>query len=219
MAKLAKLPIIPTPEDATRAIATIDWTPPALVVVKDKADYEDASVALREIVAKKALLEEKRKELTRPIDASKKAVMDMFKPPIAELERREEAIRQALSIYNREQRKLQQLEQARLRDEQAAEQAEAELEARKLLKKGKEEQAVAVLSGVSPVPTVILDKPNAPGIGSRTNWKFRVVDFLDLVVYAMEHNRSLVMVNEKVLGELARATKGRQNIPGIEFYS
>jgi hypothetical protein len=213
------MPNITPIDEATKALAKLDVSPPAVGPIKSNDDYEEAAGALREIVEKKRILEDERKKVTRPIDAAKKSIMDLFKEPLGKLERRETAIRTAMADYSRELVRIQREEQARLRDEQAKLAAAAQEEAARHYLNRRDEQAEAVLENIPPVPTVIIDKPKVSGMFGRDNWKFEVVDMLDLVIWACENNPGLIIPNEKMLGELARSTKGQLTIPGVRFYS
>ncbi|AOJ69362.1 hypothetical protein [Burkholderia savannae] len=93
----------------------------------DSADMRD--LAARELTKIKGLqkdVEAKRKGITQPIDAAKKAVMDLFRAPTDYLEQAEALLKKAIQGYDREQERLRIAEQARL--EEAARQERARLE-------------------------------------------------------------------------------------------
>ena len=77
-----------------------------------------------------------------------------------------------------------------------------------------EAKAEAIQSKAAAVvaPKVEAYIPPVVGQSSRTVWKARVVD-------AFLVPREYLMVNEKVLDQVANATKGKVPIPGVEFYS
>jgi len=89
------------------------------IVVDSPAMYQLAASELQTIVTQKKKIEEMRLGITRPMDAAKQKVMDLFRGPIERLERAEGKIKQAMLTFRR-------AEDARI----AAERAEAERKAR-----------------------------------------------------------------------------------------
>ncbi|WP_261526849.1 hypothetical protein [Burkholderia multivorans] len=71
-------------------------------------------------------LDAKRKSITQPIDAAKKAVMDLFRAPTDYLDQAEALLKKAIQTYDREEERKRIAEQARL--EEAARQERARLE-------------------------------------------------------------------------------------------
>ena len=60
-----------------------------------------------------------------------------------------------------------------------------------------------------------IEKPQ--GVYTRHVWRYKIVDFPVFVEYALKNNIYLLQENEKAMGEMARATKGTEFIPGVEF--
>ncbi|WP_347467575.1 hypothetical protein [Burkholderia stagnalis] len=93
----------------------------------DSADMRD--LAARELIKIKGLqrdVDTTRKGITRPIDAAKNAVMELFRAPTTYLEQAESMLKTAITTYDREQERKRVAEQARL--EEAARQERARLE-------------------------------------------------------------------------------------------
>lgn len=121
----------------------------------DSADMRD--LAARELTKIKALqkdVESKRKSITQPIDAAKKAVMALFAAPTDYLEQAEALLKIAIGTYDREQERIRIAEQAardeaarqeraRLEQEAAAREAEAQAEAARI----QQEAAAAAQAG------------------------------------------------------------------------
>ena len=86
-------------------------------------------------------------------------------------------------------------------------------QATKLVEKS-EAKAETLLSKASSVvaPKVEAYIPPVVGQSSRTIWKARVVD-------AALVPREYLVVNEKMLDQVAGATKGKLTVPGVEFFS
>ncbi len=93
----------------------------------DSADMRD--LAARELTKIKTLQKDvdgKRKSITSPIDAAKKAVMDLFRAPLEYLDQAEVILKGSIQTYDRAEEKKRLAEQARL--EEAARQERAKLE-------------------------------------------------------------------------------------------
>ena len=61
-------------------------------------------------------------------------------------------------------------------------------------------------------PVVESKVEDVAGISTRTNWKFKIVDELLIP-------REYLIPDEKYIGQIVRAGKGKKQIPGIEIYS
>ena len=104
----------------------------AALIVRDTETYAHAGVLLRDIKSAGKALDDRRKGITTPLDAAKKAVMDLFRAPTEALDRAEATIKRGLADYESEQRRIAEAkaetERRRLREEEAARQKQAELE-------------------------------------------------------------------------------------------
>jgi hypothetical protein len=178
------------------------------VRVADNSDYEQASTILRDIKGRLARLEILRREITKPLDESKKRVMDLFRVPVERLEIVESRIKAAMLAFQRA------IEDARAVAEARAIEEKRRLEAarEKAMAKGDWDRAVQVSQKSAEV------RINAPppvakiaGVQTREIWKWRLLDF-DKVP------REFLILNEKLLGEIARRDKEKAKVEGIEFY-
>jgi hypothetical protein len=119
----------------------------------DSADMRD--LAARELTKIKTLQKDvdgKRKSITSPIDAAKKAVMDLFRAPLEYLDQAEVILKGSIQTYDRaeqqkriaEQAALEEAarkERARLAEEAAAREAAARAEAAEIQRKADEAAA------------------------------------------------------------------------------
>jgi hypothetical protein len=126
-----------------RASALVAYQGAALWTDEDVASVDVCNVVssqMNAVVAKKKALIEKRMSLTRPIDAAKKAAMDLFQPYVDQLEQAEQHLKALIlrfhkrederrEIEERRLREIQRQEQERLAKEAAERRAEAEKEA------------------------------------------------------------------------------------------
>lgn len=199
-----------------------------MYVIDSPEMYQLAGDELKKIKAKTKELDAQRKQITKPLDDAKAAVMALFKKPLEALTQAEGVLKNSLLSFDREQERKRQEEEKRLREIAKAEQERlqaqakaAEEEARKLREAGKKEEAeqfaakAAIIETSSysiPVPIVAATSTKVSGISKRTIWKARVVKKEAVPMEYMEPNQS-------ALDKVAQATKGAIQIPGIEFYS
>jgi len=184
------------------------------IVIKNDGDYESAGVNLKEIKSQIKTLDDERKKLTKPIDEAKKNIMALFKKPLDVLTAAETAYKKSMVTYVVEQDRKKREEEAKLEREAEKRRIELEKQAKKHEEKGNIEKAQeraeladAVMPAVSGIQT-----PKAAGVFMREIWKYRIVD--DKII-----PREFLIVNEKLLGEMARSTKGVVPVAGVEFYS
>jgi len=69
------------------------------VSITDQEQFEFFADVLQRIKGKTKELDEKRKDITRPIDSSKKKIMDMFKKPMEVLAKAEILIKTEIAKY------------------------------------------------------------------------------------------------------------------------
>ena len=137
-------------------------------------------------------LEEKARKEREALEAKARAEREKADAEAREIQRKADEARAAGDLA----------ESVRLRNQadKVVEKSEAKAEAFQ----SKAEQVVA--------PKVEAYIPPVVGQSSRTVWKARVVD-------AFLVPREYLMVNEKVLDQVANATKGKVPIPGVQFYA
>lgn len=110
-----------------------------IVNIIDQVSYDQVVDITKEIKLKIKQLEDKRKSITKPIDESKKIVMELFRVPIEKLQAFELGLKKTVTIYL-QKKEQERIEEQRKRDEEARKERERfESEAR--AKREKEEAA------------------------------------------------------------------------------
>ncbi len=174
---------------------------------------------LQVIKVKEKELTSMRKSITVHIDATKKAVMDLFRPPITALQNAEKTIKVAMITFSDEQEKKQREIQAKLRreaDEKARKERERlETRAKKAEETGKAEKAEALREQVEEVvaeEAVVVAAPEKPkGISFQYKYTAEVVNIKELP-------REYMIANQQALDKFAGAMKGAIPIPGVKFH-
>lgn len=124
---------------STDLSAEVDETLNSLIVetIDSPMMYELAAAELVDLQAKRKEIEDKRFSITRPMDAAKKAVMDLFKSPIERLDAKISGIKAGMLAFEQSEKRKAAAQQALLdkialdqRTALAAEQAKQAEEAR-----------------------------------------------------------------------------------------
>lgn len=205
----------------------------------DSPEMLDAAASeLRSVVARKKAITEKRMDITRPLDAAKRAVMDFFAGPLDLLDQAEKALKGGMITYERKERERIAAEQRAADQRAAAERAdalrrerEAEEASRAAAESGNDELALSLamdaedareqadLALVAP-PLSAVAAPKAAGASFRGTWKGRLTDKAKLIAAASQRPelQGLLAIDTTALNAMARAVKDSATVPGVEFY-
>lgn len=162
------------------------------IVVDSPESKRLALENLMQLSAKHRELDSRRRELTRPLDDSKKRIMALFRPAIDKIEFAIERLKRQLGSY--EQRVL-------------AERDAAMKTATAALAAGDSAGAEAAIAAA-----FARDDGHVDGAHNRTKWQYEIVDVNALPRELMEPNHSAI-------GALVRDQKGATSIPGVRVWS
>ena len=189
------------------------------IVILNQSQYESANDVMKVVKTKYKELDTKRKEITKPLDQAKNAVMDLFRQPLELLKQAEATIKKLMIDYADEQDRLRREEQRKLeakaRAEEDRKRKELEERAKKWAAKGKEGKAEELLEQaeevevVAPVVAAKVEKPK--------NVSFRLKYSVDEIVDAEKVPREYLEINISALNSIAQATKGLAKIAGVTF--
>ena len=101
--------------------------------------YAQAGDELKRIKGAQKRLEALRRSITQPIDAAKKAVMDLFRGPETQLDQAERGIKAAMVTYSDEQERIRREEQRKADELARREREKLEAQAREAERKAREE--------------------------------------------------------------------------------
>lgn len=214
------------------------------IVIDGDATLVLVTEELRDLKARIAQLEERRKAITRPLDQAKAATMELFRPAIDRLTEGRRKFEAAILTYQTEQDRKRREEQARLEAAARAERERAEAAARaqaeeaarlaaaaaqaadaaeaaKLAERAQQAQenaAAAEVAAASVVaPAASVEAPKVAGLGTRGTLEVELVDKLAFVrhVAANPSLIHLVMEDSVKLRAYARALGDGAQIPGV----
>jgi len=200
-------------EEAARS-SEVMLTNAQTMTVTNQPEYEHAAEFLKIIKGKIVELEEMRKVITKPLDAAKRAVMDLFRDPAEKLAKAEMCAKNAMLTHIRRQDAAQAEEQRRAQAEADRKRKELDEKASAARAAGKDAQAEKYEAKAEAVVAPVVAPSFEPvrGVSVKTLWRARVRN-VDAVP------REFLIVNDEALQKIAQATKGAFVIPGVEFYS
>ena len=188
------------------------------VTIADAQQMDEAGALLRSIKTRAKELEEKRFELTRPLDTAKANIMALFKPVADKLANGERLIKTGIINYERaiaeENRRLQEIA-----DKQAAEEAERKKvailrDAEAAMAEDKPELALAYVNraeDVKPMPVNVAANRRPSGISLKKEWVHEVID---PKLVPDEYK----VIDEQGLARYAKARKEKAQVAGVRFY-
>jgi hypothetical protein len=208
--------LITLPDDVVTETNDVEARAAGIIIICED-QYLDAAEFLKGVDATSKRIDSLRVSLTKPLDESKKRIMNLFRGPLDRLAQAKQATKDSMLAFRREQAEAARIaheaaERERLRliaEAEAAKQAEIDA----LMESGEilEAEAVAEVVVVVPPPPPPPEPVKAQGIAVRKLWRFRVVDE-SLVP------RAYLLVNERMLADLATSLKHEASVPGVEFY-
>lgn len=179
-----------------------------------------AGEQLKEIKALAKEVENKRKEMTVPINQGLRKINDFFRSPKEWLSTAEIYMKTKILKYQQDQELIAQ-EAQRKADEKVRKKKER-LEARAAAARiaGQEAKAdkLEVDAKIQHAPVISSPAPKIKGVQTRTTWKANVTDKLELIKYVAENPSmiGLLNVDQSKLNGQARLMKEEFNIPGAE---
>ncbi|MEX2282254.1 MAG: hypothetical protein WEE89_07205 [Gemmatimonadota bacterium] len=205
---------IPQPDSAMAAQAQALLTNAESFTVASAPQYSDAGELLKLIKGKSKELDETRKSMTKPLDDSKKRVMEFFAKPLDFLARAESTVKRAMIAYSEEQDRLRREEQRKADEIARKERERIEAQARKAAESGKQEKAEQLQERAATVvaPVIQREAPRVVGQNMREVWKFEITNE-DMVP------RSYCVPDEKKIRAIVQAMKSGTAIPGVRVYA
>lgn len=186
-------------------------------VVDGIHSFKRAAVMLQEIKQQKKEYDNLRKHLKAPIIEAGKNIEELFRKPIHFLHKAEEAYKVNMLKFEKVERQKIEAEKKEKTKIETQLLEEAEI----AIAKGNTERFDNLMTDVTELNTKVVEVPKADGISFRDNWKGEVIDIIDVIKAVAKGDAppTLLMVNESAINQIAKATKGTMQYPGIRFYN
>lgn len=159
--------------------------------VRSNEDSEFAADLIRDVKAKHKELDERRKEVTQPLNTTVRTINSWFKPALDALEQAERKLKAKVALY------VQDCERKAREAIALAAAAETEEEASK---------ALAEAPAIAAMPQ---------GVSMRMAWKWKIVDESKIPAYLCSPDMNKIAA--EIRGSL-QDTGGPSEIPGVEFW-
>ncbi len=205
--------LIPKNQEIEKGISNITQQALCLKVVDNKT-YAQAGAMLKAHAEMKKTIETFFKPHKDNAWKAHKALCTAETDELTKLKPALKYLGHEMLAYEREQEKIRLAEEERLRGEARKEAEDQQMkDALEAEKEGNKEEAEAILNEEPHVPTPIVapSTPKIAGLGTVTNWKFRIVDESKIPHRFMTPD--LVKI-----GGIVRSMKAMCNIEGVEAY-
>jgi len=184
--------------------------------VTTQEQYTTAGDYLRSIKQSSKKLEDLRVSLTRPLDDSKKRIMDLFRTPLEKLIQAELTLKRGMLGYQQEQERKRREEEDRLQEIARKEAERLSRRADKAEDKGNiakaEELRLKSQETASITPFVAPTIQKAEGTSTKKIWKYEIINE-DLIP------RKYLTPDLLQIGKEVRACGETLTIPGIRIFS
>lgn len=211
------------PEDDSKNIsqivAMVEVFKGLKVTSRDECDY--ASSSLINIKSKVKALENRRKEITKPIDEAKKSVMDLFRPATDALKQIESIVKPKIVEFELKVQEQERKERAAAEEKARKAREKAEAAAEKAREQGKDEKAdMLEQKAATIVPVVPVAQPKSKGVSMRKTWKAEVTDVQKVcaAIAAGEIPASIIEFKAAELNAFAKTWQNNKQFEGLKIY-
>lgn len=167
--------IRPDDSETTQALETMREA--QFFQIESAAAAGEGAEMLRSIVQRKKAINDKRLDMTRPLDDAKKRIMSFFDVPLRALSEAETMLRDRLFRFNELERRRQQEEQRKLDAEAERQRNLLAARADAAAAKGQTAKAHLLETRASAlVAPTAAPPPKLAGVSTRENWDFEILD-------------------------------------------
>ncbi len=184
--------------------------------ITTQTDYTQAGEYLKSVKSATKQLDDLRISMTKPLDESKKRIMDFFRKPLDILSRAEATLKRGMLGFQQEQEAKRKAEEARLAELQRKEAEKLAKRAEKAEDKGNIARAEELrqqsqdVASITPIVAPTIQK--VEGATTKKVWKFEVIDERAIP-------REYLIPDLVKIGKMVRAGGDTLQIPGIKIYS
>ncbi len=179
-----------------------------------------SSALLTNIKGRQKSLTELRLSITKPMDAAKKRVMEVFQPAVDRLANAERTLKGAVLSYTQEQERQRREAQAKLDEDARRERERLQKQAEEQRDEGHHDLAAdsEQRADVVQAPTVAPPPLSSGPVHVRTTWHAEVVDLAALAKACAEGQQPIELIQPDMtkLNTMARMLKEGLAIPGIK---
>jgi len=196
-----------------------------LVAVTDSETYTNAGILWKSIKDLKKKVSDHHEEIISLAHQTHKKAIAQRDKILVPLTGAGKSVKTAMETYDREQERIRQEQERRLREIARKEEEDRQLEeALEAEQNGEQEEAEAILEEPAYVPPVVVPKTTPKlkeGPVYRPIWQYEVIDFLALVKAVASGKAPILALqaNNVFLGQQARSLKDTMKISGVRVFS
>lgn len=182
--------------------------------IKTAEQYTSSAEDLKRVHAQEKEIKERKAGMTRPLNATKDAIMSFFRIPERYCAEIKAAISEKRVGYQKEQNRIRREEEDRIRKLQEAEAKKLERRAANVKTEEKAEELRQEAEQIrETAPTVSVGAiEKSQGIRTVTSYKFTIIDPSKIPA-------EYLIPDEQKIGRVIRATRGEVSIPGVKNYT
>lgn len=188
--------------------------------ITDAASYERAGEALKDITRRLKIVEEERFKITRPMDAAKDAVMELFRRPTRILTEAKATIGKDMARWDAAARAAAAEAERRIREERAAAVAESLKLAEMAAAEGDMTSAVELTYDahlVQSAPVLATQAPKVQGVSFREVRHAEVTDMRALIIAAAQNPEAFMVLFTINMPVLKARLMAGERIPGTRL--
>ena len=178
------------------------------LVIDSNEKYEQAIMFGKEIQKKIKEVEAEKKKMTDPLEQSKKAIIDFFRPALEKLTAVKSLINSNGLVFYEKQERIRAEAQRKLQEEAAEKQRILDEKIAQKQAEGKNTDKLESKKAEIITPVLQSNVTKVSGTYVKETWKAKVIDFKLLP-------DEYKIANQMALDGIAKATKGSINIPGV----
>ena len=203
-------------ENANTVLATAQ-----AIDVVDQDSADNAGKFVKECMAAKKALEDRRKEITKPLDDAKKSIMDLFRGPTDTIEKARNTAKAKITQYANMQERIAREERRKAEEKARAEAEKARKKVEEYAEKGREDKAEEWANKAEEREAAPIDAPpektKVSGVAMRTYYEAQVTNLPDFLKAVAEGKvpPSCVKIEQGALNKFVAQFKGAIEIDGV----
>jgi len=181
--------------------------------ITSQDEYNVSGEYLKSIKSTYKQIEDLRMSMTRPLDDSKKRIMDFFRKPLDILTNAEGVLKRGILMYQQAQERARIEQERKLQVEAEKKRQEALAKAEAARAEGKEAKAEKYEDKANGIiaPTLAPTVQKVSGISTKMVWKFEVIDEKAIP-------REYLIPDLVKIGKVVRSVGNTLPIPGVRIY-
>lgn len=196
------------------------------LTITNNQEYQNSGEFLKKIKTVSKMIDDARKDITKPLDDAKKRVMDFFREPLTQLSDAEKMLKGAILGYQQEQNRIAEEErrkaEAKAKAEEERKRKALEERAAKAEENGNSAKAEMLREQADDVRVKTVVAParieKVQGIATKKVWKAKIQDYTKIPSSFYLNDPKVQDAIQSAMNNFAKGTKGNVPVEGVEFF-